>query len=89
MPRYKTEPLKCWDKAWKEIPDFYEELYDEVKDRADRGIAAVENEKYRVMTYEGNMGDEREFDLESTVSRLNIFLELLGESRKSEQAAAS
>ncbi len=89
MPKYKTEPLKCWNKSWKEIPDFYEELYDEVKDRADRGIAAVENEKYRVMTYEGNRGDEREFDLESTVSRLNIYLELLGESRKSEQAAAS
>ena len=34
----------------KEIVDFYLELRDEVKDRAERGIAAVANEKYRVMT---------------------------------------
>ncbi len=30
--------------------DFYEELYDEVKDRVDRGIAAIANERVRVMS---------------------------------------
>ena len=30
--------------------DFYNELYDEVKDRVDRGIAAVENEQARFMS---------------------------------------
>ena len=34
----------------KEFADFYDELYDEVKDRVDRGIAAVANEKARVMS---------------------------------------
>jgi benzoyl-CoA reductase subunit B len=33
-----------------EFADFYDEVYEEVKDRADRGIAAVPNEKARVMT---------------------------------------
>lgn len=33
-----------------EFADFYEELYEEVKDRVDRGIAAVANEQARVMT---------------------------------------
>lgn len=30
--------------------DFYDELYEEVKDRVDRGIAAVVNEQARVIT---------------------------------------
>jgi hypothetical protein len=30
------------------------------------------------MAYEGNMGDEREFDESATVNRLAIFLESLG-----------
>ena len=33
-----------------EFADFYEELYDEVKGRVDRGIAAVPNEQARVMS---------------------------------------
>ncbi|GAB4294026.1 MAG: 2-hydroxyacyl-CoA dehydratase subunit D [Myxococcota bacterium] len=32
----------------------------------------------KVMTYEGNMGDEREFDLVATQARFDIFLESLG-----------
>ena len=31
-----------------------------------------------VMTFEGNMADTREFDLETTLSRIDIFLESLG-----------
>lgn len=34
----------------KEIADFYAEILDEVKDRAQRGIAAVANERFRVIT---------------------------------------
>jgi benzoyl-CoA reductase subunit B len=34
----------------KEVADFYEELRDEVKDRAERGIAAVARERGRVIT---------------------------------------
>lgn len=33
---------------------------------------------HRVMTYEGNMGDEREFDETATKNRIDIFLENLG-----------
>ncbi len=47
---YALYVLATLDKAWKAIPDFYEELYDEVKNRVDRGIAAVGNETFRVMT---------------------------------------
>jgi benzoyl-CoA reductase subunit B len=32
------------------VADFYEKLYEEVKDRVDRGIAAVPNERCRVMS---------------------------------------
>ena len=39
-------------------------------------------ERFKVMTYEGNRADEREFDLEASVSRLEIFLEMLGAMRK-------
>ena len=39
-------------------------------------------EGFRVMTYEGKMGDEREFDLDATMERLKIFLELLSEKKK-------
>ncbi|MBM3300451.1 MAG: hypothetical protein FJY85_10890 [Deltaproteobacteria bacterium] len=30
------------------------------------------------MTYEGNMGDEQEFDKKATETRMDIFLESLG-----------
>jgi benzoyl-CoA reductase subunit B len=30
------------------------------------------------MTYEGNMGDEREFDEKAVMTRMDIFLESLG-----------
>ncbi len=32
----------------------------------------------KVMTYEGNMGDEREFDEVAAINRIDIFLESLG-----------
>jgi benzoyl-CoA reductase subunit B len=33
---------------------------------------------YPVMTFEGNMGDEREFDEAKTASRIDSFMETLG-----------
>ncbi|MBW1887091.1 MAG: hypothetical protein JRI52_01905 [Deltaproteobacteria bacterium] len=36
---------------------------------------------HKVMTYEGNMGDEREFDEQVTFNRIEIFLESLGLKR--------
>lgn len=42
--------LGTLDKASKEISDFYDELYEEVEDRVKRGIAAISNEQYRLMT---------------------------------------
>jgi benzoyl-CoA reductase subunit B len=30
------------------------------------------------MTFEGNMGDEREFDEQATLNRIDIFMESLG-----------
>ena len=33
---------------------------------------------YPVMTFEGNMGDEREFDEARTVGRIDTFMESLG-----------
>ena len=35
----------------------------------------------KVMTYEGNMGDEGEFDEQATINRIDIFLESLGIKR--------
>jgi benzoyl-CoA reductase subunit B len=37
-------------KSNSDFADFYDELYDEVKERSERGIAAVANEQVRVMT---------------------------------------
>ena len=40
-----------------------------------RGLAAA---GIPVMSYEGNMGDEREFDLDRTKNRIDSFMEILG-----------
>lgn len=41
---------------------------------------------HKVMTFEGNMGDEREFDEQATLNRIDIFLESLGLKKTTEQA---
>jgi len=46
---YSLYVFGTMEKSNGEFADFYDELYDEVKDRVDRGIAAVENEVARVM----------------------------------------
>ncbi len=35
----------------KDVLDFYKELYDEIKDRVARGVAAVPNERFRLVNY--------------------------------------
>jgi benzoyl-CoA reductase subunit B len=47
---YSLYVLGTLHKASNEVADFYEELRDEVRDRVERGIAAVANEHCRVMT---------------------------------------
>jgi benzoyl-CoA reductase subunit B len=47
---YSLYVLGTLSKHSKEVADFYEELRDEVKDRIDRGIAAVGTERCRVIT---------------------------------------
>lgn len=47
---YSLYVLGTLKKHSQDVADFYEELRDEVKDRVERGIAAVPNEQCRVMT---------------------------------------
>ena len=47
---YSLYVLATLQKSWKAVADYYEELYDEVKDRVDRQIAAVGDERVRVMS---------------------------------------
>ncbi|MCK4457852.1 MAG: 2-hydroxyacyl-CoA dehydratase, partial [Thermoplasmata archaeon] len=47
---YSLYVLGTLMKHSKKVVDFYEKLRDEVKDRVERGIAAVPNERVRVMT---------------------------------------
>ncbi|MEW6456238.1 MAG: benzoyl-CoA reductase, bzd-type, subunit O [Acidobacteriota bacterium] len=47
---YSLYVLGTLQKSSKVVADFYQELRDEVKDRVERGIAAVGNERCRVMT---------------------------------------
>lgn len=47
---YALYVLAALDKASGWCADFYDELYDEVKDRVARGVAAVPNERVRLMS---------------------------------------
>jgi benzoyl-CoA reductase subunit B len=47
---YSLYVLGTLSKHSQEVADFYEELRDEVKDRIDRGVAAVPDERCRVIT---------------------------------------
>ncbi len=44
--------------------------------------AEVIEAEYPVMTFEGNMGDEREFDAAGTKARMDTFMETLGLRRE-------
>lgn len=47
---YSLYVFAALHKAHKEVVDFYKELRDELKDRVARGIAAIPNERARIMT---------------------------------------
>ena len=47
---YTLQAISALERRRKEYVDFYEKLRDEVRDRAANGIAAVGNERFRVMT---------------------------------------
>ncbi|MDP2644513.1 MAG: benzoyl-CoA reductase, bzd-type, subunit O [Desulfobacterales bacterium] len=47
---YSLYVLATLHRSCAEVADFYVELYGEVKDRVDRGIAAIPNERWRLMT---------------------------------------
>lgn len=47
---YSLYVLATLHRSSKEAADFYKELYEEVQDRVERGIAAIPNEQYRIMT---------------------------------------
>jgi benzoyl-CoA reductase subunit B len=46
-------------------------------------------EGFKVMTYEGNMADEREFDLESAMIRLEVFLDMLSTTKNTRRGVSS
>jgi benzoyl-CoA reductase subunit B len=47
---YSLYVFSALHKAHREVVDFYKELRDEIKDRVARGIAAIPNEKVRIIT---------------------------------------
>ncbi len=47
-----------------------------IKDITEKQIAFIEA-GFPVMTFEGNMGDEREFDEARTIARMDSFMETL------------
>ncbi|MDP8240952.1 MAG: benzoyl-CoA reductase, bzd-type, subunit O [Candidatus Hatepunaea meridiana] len=47
---YSLYVFNTLQKSSKDVADFYDELLDEVKDRVERGIAAVANERCRLMS---------------------------------------
>ncbi len=47
---YSLYVFSALHKAHKEVVDFYKELRDEIKDRVSRGIAAIPNERARIMS---------------------------------------
>jgi benzoyl-CoA reductase subunit B len=49
---------------------------------------ALQAAGYPVMTFEGNMGDEREFDEAGTKARMDTFMETLGVKRQAETVTA-
>jgi benzoyl-CoA reductase subunit B len=49
---------------------------------------ALQGAGYPVMTFEGNMGDEREFDEAGTRDRMDTFMETLGIKRETAETAA-
>ncbi|MEE9610281.1 MAG: 2-hydroxyacyl-CoA dehydratase family protein [Desulfatiglandales bacterium] len=79
-PDYKTRMLDAIAKQWK--LDGIILHYNRGCEGLSVGIAenrlGLLKRGHKVMTFEGNMGDEREFDEQATMNRIDIFLESLG-----------
>ncbi len=79
-PEYKTRMMDAVAKRWK--CDGIILHYNRGCEGLSIGIAenrlGLLEKGHKVMTYEGNMGDEREFDEKATLNRIDIFLESLG-----------
>ncbi|UCH00812.1 MAG: benzoyl-CoA reductase, bzd-type, subunit O [Deltaproteobacteria bacterium] len=82
-PEYKTKMMDAIAKRW--MCDGIIMHYNRGCEGLSVGIAenrlGLLKRGNKVMTYEGNMGDEREFDLTATETRFDIFLEGLGLKR--------
>jgi benzoyl-CoA reductase subunit B len=79
-PEYKTKMMDAIARHWK--VDGIILHYNRGCEGLSVGIAenrlGLIERGHKVMTYEGNMGDEREFDEKSVTQRMDIFLESLG-----------
>ena len=84
-PEYKTKMMDAIARKWK--ADGIVLHYNRGCEGLTVGIAenrlGLLERGHKVMTYEGNMGDEKEFDETATINRIDIFLDSLG-SRQAE-----
>lgn len=82
-PDYKTRMMDAIARHWK--CDGIILHYNRGCEGLSMGIAenrlGLLERGHKVMTYEGNMGDEREFDEQAVINRMDIFLESLGLER--------
>jgi benzoyl-CoA reductase subunit B len=87
-PDYKTQLMDAIAKNWK--CDGIILHYNRGCEGLSVGIAenrlGLMERGNKVMSYEGNMGDEREFDIVSVQKRFDIFLESLGLEKPKEEA---
>jgi benzoyl-CoA reductase subunit B len=79
-PEYKTKMMDAIARNWK--VDGIILHYNRGCEGLSMGIAenrlGLLERGHKVMTYEGNMGDEREFDEKAVITRMDILLESLG-----------
>jgi len=85
-PEYKTMMMDAIAKNWK--LDGVILHYNRGCEGLSVGIAenrlGLLKRGHKVLTYEGNMGDEREFDKEATQKRFDIFMESMGLTKEKE-----
>jgi benzoyl-CoA reductase subunit B len=86
-PEYKTQMMDAIAKNWK--VDGIILHYNRGCEGLSVGIAenrlGLLKRGHKVLAYEGNMGDEREFDMTATKTRFDIFLDSLGLTKLKEE----
>ncbi len=83
-PEYKTKMMAAIAKLWKVdgiILHYNRGCEGLTMGTAENRLGLLDR-GMKVMTYEGNMGDEREFDEKAAETRIDIFLESLGLKKK-------